>query len=291
MPTFLLLATPSCCLPRKRAQRLCAKFGIRAVSNSKPGPHLDFNNPLLEKVRSYIQHTAREKGCHPRLIGNFDQVWSTIYRPQQKTLQKAASWRNIAKDPLCRSTYLRKVRHQIERSLELPLSETDPTRGPVKDTPSIPQVTGLAAASCTVSEWRQPRSLTTLSFIDGFIGRAYVTFRKGGISDAARNQANVELEKYLFIEEPQSKSHVWNEATMIRYLDFLAGELRVRRVQLGLKHCHRALIMCDQAGAHMSTTFQKLQMQWCQQHNVDTHSSLSALWGLWGAWGWVSKCR
>ena len=36
---------------------------------------------------------------------------------------------------------------------------------------------------------------------------------------------------------------------MIRYLDFLSGELRVRRLQLGLKHSDGGLVIFDQAGA------------------------------------------
>ena len=203
---------PICICPgdasvKKRAQRLCNQFGIKPRSNEKPGAHLEYDHPALEKVRIYVRHTARERGVHERLIANFDQVWSTNYRPQKKTLQKPASWRNRENDPLTRSLYMRKVRHNLERSLDLPLTEDDPSAPQVKTTASVPQVTGLAAARGTVDEWRVPRTVTTLSFIDGYVGRAYVTVSAGTVSEAVRARVNKELSKYIYVADVQPGSH------------------------------------------------------------------------------------
>eukprot|EP00435_Cladocopium_sp_Y103_P046397 s787_g13.t1 len=52
---------------------------------------------------------------------------------------------------------------------------------------------------------------------------------------------------------------MWNEDSFILYLRFLAEEIRSRRAQLGLSAKHRAMVLMDQAGAHMSQTYLALQ--------------------------------
>ena len=255
---------------RKRAQRLCNTFGIKMRSNEKPGMHLPFEHPQLERVRTFVKTAAAKHKCHERLILNFDQVWSTLFRPQKACLQKAASLRNLQSDPHAKSLYMRQIRHNLERVLDLPLTEKDPKAGDFKHEPKRPMVTGMNAASATVDGWRNPRTLTTLSFIDGYMGRVFVTFRERGISQATRELVNEKYGKFLFVAEPQPSSHVWSEGTLIHYLDFLAGEIRCRRAQLGLTGADRALVLMDQAGAHMSKTYFKLQKKWCLEHNVAT---------------------
>ena len=98
---------------RRRARRLCNACGIRPASNEKPGAHLEWSHPALEQVRSYVRTQSLEKGYHPRLVANFDQVWSTIFRPNRSCLQKKGT---RSQDPLQRSAYLRRVRHQVERA-------------------------------------------------------------------------------------------------------------------------------------------------------------------------------
>ena len=95
-----------------------------------------------------------------------------------------------------------------------------------------------------------------------------MTFREGGISQATRELVNQKYGKFLYVADPQPSSHVWAEATLIHYLDFLGGEIRRRRAQLGLTGSDRALVLMDQAGAHMSKTFSKLQKKWCIENNV-----------------------
>lgn len=98
---------------RRRARCLCNACGIRPASNEKPGAHLEWSHPALEQVRSYVRTQSLEKGYHPRLVANFDQVWSTIFRPSRSCLQKKGT---RSQDPLQRSAYLRRVRHQVERA-------------------------------------------------------------------------------------------------------------------------------------------------------------------------------
>ena len=49
---------------------------------------------------------------------------------------------------------------------------------------------------------------------------------------------------------------------MVRYLDFLAEELKVRRAKHGLTLSHRALVICDDASQHSDQRFQELRQLW-----------------------------
>lgn len=111
--------------PRRTAERICRKFSIRPTQNLKPGSHLPYEHPALAEVRTFVRLKAETLGIHERLILNMDQVWSTNFRPATHTLQKRASVNGI-RDPLSRSHFLQRVRHSLERSLDLPFSQQDP---------------------------------------------------------------------------------------------------------------------------------------------------------------------
>lgn len=208
---------------RKQAQRLCNKFGLVMRSNEKPGAHLPFDHPSLEAVRTYIRAMIEEKKVNARLCANFDQVWSTRYRPKKKVLIKEASARGQVKDPLCKSMCMRKIRHSLERTLDLAFTEPDPSE-PKPPLLKDPKVTGGVAASACVEEWRAPRTVCTLSYMDGHVGRSFLTLRVGSMPEDTRRKLNEQLSKYLVIDEFQQKSHVWNAVTFVRYLQFLAEE-------------------------------------------------------------------
>ena len=210
--------------PRKQAERLCTVFGITSRSNDKPGAHLPFQHHQLEAVRVQAQRLAQEGHVHERLIGNFDQCWSTTFRPNKKTLQKKASLKNEVDDPLVRSALMRRIRHNIERTLDLPLTEPDPSVKVLQTTVKEPAVQGGACAAAMVDAWRVPRTITTLSWIDGHLSRAWISYRKGTISEEVRSRLNDELSKYVVIDRAQDKSHVWNQETFIRYLRHLAQD-------------------------------------------------------------------
>ena len=162
---------------RKKAQRLCHKFDIRYRSNEKPGLHLPFTHPSLERVRTYVSLAVKEKVIHPRLIANYDQVWSTNYRPAKRVLQKPGGARGLLRDPLSKSLAMRRIRHNIERCLNMDLTEEDPASTSVEEPSSngLHQITGGSAGVAPVDEWRLPRTVTTISFVDGHVSRAYVT--------------------------------------------------------------------------------------------------------------------
>lgn len=75
----------------KGTEKVCGKFGIRALANNNPGQHLPYDHPALQEVRLFVQLKAKALGVHERLVLNMDQVWSTNYRPATKPLQKASS--------------------------------------------------------------------------------------------------------------------------------------------------------------------------------------------------------
>ena len=76
---------------------------------------------------------------------------------------------------------MRQVRRRIERSLNLPFTEKPDNQ---YRKPESRDITGKKAASCSVDLWRLPHTVTTLSWIDGRVGRSYITLRSESISSS-----------------------------------------------------------------------------------------------------------
>eukprot|EP00438_Fugacium_kawagutii_P006999 Skav233396 [mRNA] locus=scaffold1038:269473:284136:- [translate_table: standard] len=252
-------------LGRQRARRLCNACGLRPMFNQKPGAHLDWADPCLERLRTYIKTQSHLRGCHPQLVANFDQVWSLQYKPAKRVFQKKA---RVSQDPLSSSEYLRRIRHGVEQLLDWDFTEADPAQKQKKTEMKRPQLQGGHASKGMVEQWRSPRTVTTLSWIDGAVGRSYVTFRKGSISEQTRRWANDRLSRWLFVADPQPQTHIWSEQSLVHYLEFLGCEVRSRRAALGLTARHRAMVLMDQAGAHMSATFKTLKDKFSAKFNV-----------------------
>ena len=170
-----------CCV-RKHAQRLCRKCGVLLTQNSKPGRHLPFHHPQMEKVRTWVNYQIASGAVNGQLLANFDQVWSLLYRPASRTLRQSSSVPGQhSKEPS-----LRKIRHCIQRVMDLPLTESfEP-----KPSDGIRQVQGGPAGHSPVESYRIPRTLTTLSWADGAMGRGFVTCKSDHMSEKDRNQAN-----------------------------------------------------------------------------------------------------
>lgn len=212
-------------LLRKQAHRICNMYGLRLKSIEKPGAHLAYDSPALEAVRSQIRALIESKHVHPQLVMNFDQVWSLRFRPRKKSYMKDSKMAGVQKDPLTRSMYMRKIRHSLQQCLDLPFSEPNPREPPRILAPKPPTVLGGKAACGMIDEWRVPRTVTTLSFADGYCGRLHVTLREGSLPEEKRNALNEELRRWLVIDQQQSKSHIWNENTLVRYLSHLSQEI------------------------------------------------------------------
>ena len=167
---------------RKCAQRLCRKSSIIPGTNPKPGKHLESSHPSLQYLRTWITMEVKKKNISPQLIANFDQVWSVQYRPRKSILQHKGAY-----DEHSRSTCKRRIRHRLERVLGLPFTEASAST----DTdPAPPTLQGGKAATGVVDLWRMPRTVTTLSWIDGTAGRSFITCRDNCLSEKQRIQIN-----------------------------------------------------------------------------------------------------
>ena len=108
-----------------------------------------------------------------------------MYAPKKRTLQLRESG---TVDDLSRSRSMRAIRHILERALDVPYTESM-----VKDDnpcPPKPKVQGGASATGSVEMWRVPRTLTTLSWRDGTLGRGFITCRDDTLTSAQRDLAN-----------------------------------------------------------------------------------------------------
>lgn len=171
---------------RKATQRLCNRAGIGPAANTKPGKHLPPGHPDLLRLLEYIAMQREKKSIHPLMVANFDQVWSLMYRPATSTLQK-----RFHTDPHSKSMSLRRLRHKIELAMDLqPTEAIDENR--YRHRPDQ-ELTGKCAASCSVDSWRVPHMITTLSWIDGRVGRGFIAARHDALSASDREQANKAL--------------------------------------------------------------------------------------------------
>ena len=55
---------------------------------------------------------------------------------------------------------------------------------------------------------------------------------------------------HVSTQHAAEKTHMWTSRTLPEYLQFLAGEIRAKRQQLGLDATHKCLVLCDAAGVH-----------------------------------------
>lgn len=111
-----------------------------------------------------------EKKIEPRLMGHFDQVWTTQYVPAKKVLFKPSEQSGVLQ-PDDHKPSVEKMLSSIRHALQLEdVKDSKPSgKGPAAPT--------LCAQSTLipVEYQRNARTTTTLSFADGTLGRAYIT--------------------------------------------------------------------------------------------------------------------
>lgn len=92
-PALVKLAT--CKLTKGNLDKLASRFACRFhwgfFRNEKPGRHLEYNNPQVVAIRQWISNMIEAKKIHPRLVGNWDQVWTLMYEPLKKIAFKQGS--------------------------------------------------------------------------------------------------------------------------------------------------------------------------------------------------------
>lgn len=161
---------------------MATRAGLRTALNTKPGAHLPYHHPAMQRVRDWVS-MKMGTDYHPLMLCNFDQVWSVLYRPQRVNLVKADG----QYDELKKQMSARKLRHCLERCLDLPLTESFHDQ---HEQLREARVQGGASANPGVDQWRLPRTLCTLTWVNGDCGRGYVTCREDVLPENQRQQAN-----------------------------------------------------------------------------------------------------
>lgn len=153
---------------------MCNKLGIRSASVAKQSSHLDYNHPSMIAVRSFISRCQAEHNIEPRLIANFDQVWSTFYEAPRRVLYKHASKRG--------EIFAKKEKPSIEKmisSIRKALSLTD-VEEESHDKEVCKAVKLNAGGNLNPVDYgRVPRTTTTLSWSDGDLGKSFITLHPG----------------------------------------------------------------------------------------------------------------
>lgn len=178
------------------AARLCRKCGMMPTANTKPGKHLPPEHPQMQKVRSWLQAQIHSGRCHGQLLCNFDQVWTLMFRPAKSLLNQRDSV-----DELSSSCSLKRLRHCLERCLDLPFTDEVEVQREVHR----PRIQGGPGASGSVEQWRAPHTLTTVSWADGTMTRGFVTIKREYLSESQRELINKD---FVFFHMFQSFSHI-----------------------------------------------------------------------------------
>ena len=202
-------------IPRRNARRLANKCGLILTINTKPGRHIPFDHPSLVHMREWISFQIQNGSVHERMVCNFDQTWSLNFVPRKTSM----THRQVKADPFAKNVHRKKLRHVIERTLGLDF--TNSQAGDCGDYQErLHSVHGGPAAMNPVDQWRQPHTLTTLSWNDGSIGRGYVTVKGDYLSESQRSELNKELQTWLYIGPLQQRTHIWNSETFVEYMSF-----------------------------------------------------------------------
>ena len=79
---------------------------------------------------------------------------------------------------------------------------------------------------------------------------------------------NKELEGVIYISRTHAnRSHMWNGDTLLQYLEHLKGEIKRKRVALGLPFSAKALVLCDAATVHSTSIYQKIRERFEREAN------------------------
>lgn len=237
----------------------------------------------MAAVRTFVAGCVKSHGIHPRLICNYDQVWTVMYRHSNRVRYKVAEKEGTRSSTLKPS--VQKILTSIRQALNLEPAEREDHAYEVR----TPQLDAQANIS-PMEGWRLPRTTTTLSWNDGELGAAWVTVKDGSAPAEVIQRLNEELKGTPETFSQDSGSHMWSSSSMLYYLEFLTTQLRLRRQRLGLSMKDgKALVICDKATVHTCTAFDALRERWEVENNAiilnGTSADLVKIPGGWGAAG------
>lgn len=110
---------------------------------------------------------------------------------------------------------------------------------------------------------------TTISWITGEVGFAYVTVPDGFMNQDNMAKLNEQYKGVMVTESTGTDSHMWNGQTTVKFLQHMTVELRKQRARIGCNDASaRALILCDKCTSHTSQTYLDLRRQWAKEQNV-----------------------
>jgi hypothetical protein len=115
---------------------------------------------------------------------------------------------------------------------------------------------------------RQPRTTTTLSWVDGVLSPAFVTVADASLSQGMCEEYSEIFKGSLYICRTGKDTHIWDGKTCVAYLNWLTGIIRERRIALGVDATAKALLICDKCPSHQSDIFLNLRNRWCEEQNV-----------------------
>ena len=122
----------------------------------------------------------------------------------------------------------------------------------------------------TCQGWRSPRTTTTISWADGELGPAFISFGEGQLGDQDVKELNKEYAGTLHIMQTNKKSHMWNGEVCVQFFEMMTQEIRRKRLARGFQNAADApcLALCDRAPSHQSSVFQQMRVNWARENNV-----------------------
>lgn len=155
--------------PRRATHRICARLGLKGASVSKQTRHLQYDDPRMVQVRTWVNMMINTHQVEPKLMAHFDQVWTVHWEPAKKVLFKPREQAGVFPNGRLKPT-TEQMLNSIRKALQLGgvVEKGDP---PVAQPPKLSAQSTLVPVECQ----RNARTTTTLSYADGTMGRAYVT--------------------------------------------------------------------------------------------------------------------
>lgn len=250
---------------------------------------MPYDHPDMKAIREWISMAISSKKIDPRLMCHFDQVWSVHFEAAKRVFFKPQDEAGSMKD--VRPASERSMLHKIRQALSLPSNEDG--RDSKKDGPAHAQL-NAQSTMVPVDGSRLAKTVTTLSFADGTMGRAYITAPTTTITDKIAEEMNNKLQGTMWIARGhESKSHMWNGDTLQNYLSFLKVEIKRKRQSLGIPFESKGLVICDAATVHSTGVYDQIRARFELEANVILlHGGRSSLHdhgiqivGGWGACG------
>ena len=255
---------------RHYVSRFFRRWGLSRCANRKPGAHLSYNDPAMEDYRNYINTASGSQGVHERLIAYWDQIWCLAFTPETNVMWKDPCKSNAQAAAFDGSSATKEaLRMAILRNLDPEkyhycVEEKAKQEGWMLKLASIDAYSGIAPPA----EWRHPRTLTTLTWRDGYLDATFVTIPRGAISAKELEELNNELLGTCMILCTDRESHMWDAEMCVKFLyKFLGVCLSLRRQALGLTLSDKAMFICDRAPVHLQQAYFTLRMNFAHEYN------------------------